>query len=190
MIKALIFDCDGTLTDSMPVHYQAWRGVFEPLGIDFSEQLFYELAGMPSQKVIERTAKGRFSKSEIDDIVARRENAFFEVIDQIQPIADVVKIAEEHLGKLQMAVASGSVFASVQRQLSTIGIIDWFEVIVAAEHTEKHKPEPDVFLEAARRLGVEPHHCRVYEDSDLGLEAARRANMQGVDIRLMNAPDS
>jgi HAD superfamily hydrolase (TIGR01509 family) len=95
----------------------------------------------------------------------------------------VVEIARTHRGKLPMAVASGSQGPIVRQTLDIIGVLDWFDTIVAAEDTARHKPEPDVFLEAARRLKVAPEICTVYEDTDLGLEAARRAGMIGVDIR-------
>ena len=82
-----------------------------------------------------------------------------------------------------MAVASGSVRESVERQLKTLGIRSWFDAVVTAEDTKRHKPHPDVFLEAARQLDISPHLCRVYEDSDLGIEAAKRAEMAWVDVR-------
>jgi HAD superfamily hydrolase (TIGR01509 family) len=75
----------------------------------------------------------------------------------------------------------------VERTLRQIGLLDWFPVIVTAEDTLRHKPEPDVFLEAARRLGVDAGSCAVYEDTDLGLEAARRAGMLGIDVRPLYA---
>jgi HAD superfamily hydrolase (TIGR01509 family) len=82
-----------------------------------------------------------------------------------------------------MAIASGGTRALVDRTLGLIGIGDWFKVVLSSEDTKRHKPEPDVFLEAARRLGAEASDCVVYEDTDIGLEAARRANMQWVDVR-------
>ena len=75
----------------------------------------------------------------------------------------------------------------VERTLRQIGLYDWFPVIVTAEDTAHHKPDPDVFLEAARRMSVHPSVCTVYEDTDIGLEAARRAGMRGVDVRPLYA---
>jgi HAD superfamily hydrolase (TIGR01509 family) len=82
-----------------------------------------------------------------------------------------------------MAVASGGIRPVILAQLARLQCLDWFDAIVTAEDTERHKPDPDVFLEAARRLGVPPQFCRVYEDSDLGVEAAQRAGMQWIDVR-------
>ena len=183
MTKALIFDCDGTLTNSMPVHYQAWRLVLEPLEIEFTESQFYGLAGVPGRGVLERVAGNRLSPQEVVSILEQREQEFFNRINEVKPITQVIEIVHEHHGALPMAVASGSVRESVYLQLDALGIRELFGAIVAAEDTERHKPEPDVFLEAARRLGVAPESCCVYEDSDLGIEAARRAGMTFVDVR-------
>ena len=169
----------------MPLHYLAWRAVLDPMGVEFSEKVFYDLAGMPSEKVIESVAKGRWNIEEKEGMIHAREEHFFGMLDQVQPVEAVVEIAREHRGQLKMAVASGSQLVSVRKQLTALGTLDWFDAIVAAEDTERHKPEPDVFLEAARRLQIEPACCRVYEDSDLGLLAASRAGMEAVDVRPM-----
>jgi HAD superfamily hydrolase (TIGR01509 family) len=101
------------------------------------------------------------------------------------PIAEVCQVAERYRNQLPVAVASGGYRSIVQQTLATIGVQEWFPVVICAEDTARHKPEPDVFLEAARQLGVQqPERCVVFEDTDLGLEAARRANMLGIDIRL------
>ena len=182
MTSALIFDCDGTLTDSMPLHYRAWQQTLADYDVDFTEKTFYELAGVPSMGVIAAVA-GHLSQEQAAQITADREAAFFKMLDQIEPIKPVIEIARSHRDRMKMAVASGSLRESVHCQLNGLEILDWFQAIVTAEDTERHKPEPDVFLEAARRLGTPPSECRVYEDSDLGLEAARRAGMEAVDIR-------
>jgi HAD superfamily hydrolase (TIGR01509 family) len=112
-----------------------------------------------------------------------KEEAFLRSIHLLKPIEPVVQIAREHRNTLPMAVASGGVSRLVHLQLDQIGARDWFQAIVTAEDTERHKPDPDVFLEAARRLQVSPAACRVYEDGEAGIEAARRAGMQCVDVR-------
>lgn len=180
---ALIFDCDGTLVDTMPAHFAAWKATLEPLGIIFTEAKFYSLAGVPTEAIVTRLAAEQGVAVDVAKTCADRDARFDAMAGQIGPIEPVLAIARAHRGRLPMAVASGSTRATVLRSLDTLGILGWFDTIVAAEDTEKHKPEPDVFLEAARRLGVEPAGCRVYEDADLGLEAARRAGMEGVDIR-------
>lgn len=183
---ALIFDCDGTLADTMPVHFTAWRAMLEPHGIAFPEDVFYALAGMPSNKIVARLAaeQGIELPSEaIDQMVADKEQGYVATIAGVQPIEPVVAVARAARGRLPMAVASGGHRWVVRKTLEAIGVGDWFDAIVGAEDTERHKPEPDVFLEAARQLGVAPEGCVVFEDAEFGLEAARRAGMLGVDVR-------
>jgi beta-phosphoglucomutase family hydrolase len=188
MFSALIFDCDGTLIDSMPAHYVAWRATLDAVGIDFPEQRFYELAGTPTDRIIQMLAEEQSVFVDVDSLAQRKEQAYLDRLDQVAPIPSVVNVVRENLGRLPMAVASGGFRDVVQRQLRQIGLHGVFDAIVCAEDTTRHKPHPDVFLEAARRLGVAPSDCCVYEDADLGLEAARRAGMAMVDIRTSLTP--
>lgn len=182
---ALIFDCDGTLADTMPAHYVAWTSMLDTYSIPFTEQRFYQLGGMPSDRIIGVLSEehGIEAPTDVITMVAHKEGLYLESIDMIRRIDVVCDIAVHYHRRLPMAVASGGERAVVARTLAAIDIADLFEVVVCAEDTERHKPEPDVFLEAARRLGADPHRCVVFEDTDFGLEAARRAEMIGVDIR-------
>ncbi|MBC8352131.1 MAG: HAD family phosphatase [Planctomycetes bacterium] len=182
-IQALIFDCDGTLVDSMYAHYVAWRDVLAAHGMVLNEQRFYSFSGTPSRRVIPMLAEEQGVTIDFERANEAKEHAFLDSIHLLNSIEPVVQIAEQNRGKLKMAVASGGVRHLVHRQLEQINIFDWFETIVTSEDTERHKPDPDVFLEAARRLGVAPSACRVYEDGEPGIEAARRAGMDCVDIR-------
>lgn len=185
-IRALVFDCDGTLADTMPVHYVAWVAELAEHGIAFPETQFYGLAGMPTVAIIELLAAEQgvpLAPGQPTAISAAKEARYVEVLDQVRPIPEVVAVAAHYRGALTMGVGSGGESWVVERTLTTIGVYDWMATIVGAEDTERHKPEPDVFLEVARRLGIEPAACAVFEDSDLGLEAARRAGMEPVDIR-------
>ncbi|HTN76391.1 MAG TPA: HAD-IA family hydrolase [Pirellulaceae bacterium] len=186
--QALIFDCDGTLTDSMPVHYLSWHATLSRHGIVFEEERFYALGGMPTDKIIAMLSSEQGIPLDHMEIAREKEDDFLKSLHLVVPIEPVVQVVREHHGKLKMAVASGGWRAVVRRQLELIGYLEHFDTIVAAEDTELHKPEPDVFLEAARRLNVPPQFCRVYEDSDLGIEAARRAGMEWVDVRQWHTP--
>lgn len=184
--RALIFDCDGTLADTMPVHHVAWQAMLADHSMVFGHDQFYALAGMPSVRIIEQLAAEQcvaLVPGQAETMALDKEQRYVGLIHQVQPIVEVVAVAEHFRGRMPMAVGSGGDGWVIERTLRTIGILDWMDAIVGAEDTERHKPEPDVFLEAARRLGVEPAGCTVFEDSELGLEAARRAGMEPVDIR-------
>ncbi len=185
-VRALIFDCDGTLADTMPVHYRAWVSMLSEHGIAFPEDQFYAFAGMPTHLIIRQLAEEQgvpLVPGEVDGMLLDKEHRYVALIDEVRPIAEVFAIAEAYRGRMPMAVASGGERWVVHRTLDAIGVLDWFDAIVGAEDTERHKPEPDVFLEAARRIDTSPASCAVFEDSELGLEAGRRAGMTVLDIR-------
>ncbi len=188
MIQALIFDCDGTLTDSMPLHFVAWNQTMRRFGIEFPEDRFYELGGIPSDKIIRMLADEAKMSLDVLAVTQEKEQVFLDSLHQLEEIAAITSIVRENKGKLPMAVASGGFRNIVAKQIAHIGLEGWFDTMVTAEDTARHKPEPDVFLEAARRLGVAPANCMVYEDADLGIEAARRAGMQWVDVRTLHRP--
>jgi beta-phosphoglucomutase-like phosphatase (HAD superfamily) len=182
--RALIFDCDGTLADTMPIHYRAWTAMLGRRGIPFPEPRFYALGGMPTSRIIRLLAdETGVPVADVDAMVHEKESAFLDFLHEVRPVARVMTLAERFRGELPMAVASGGYRDVVRQTLEIIGVLSWFPVVVTAEDTPRHKPEPDVFLEAAKRLGQEPATCVVFEDTDLGLEAARRAGMLGVDVR-------
>jgi HAD superfamily hydrolase (TIGR01549 family) len=181
---ALIFDCDGTLADTMPIHFRAWTAMLGRHGIPFSEVRFYQLGGMPTSKIIRLLSEETGVRvADVDAMVHEKETQFLEYLGDVRPVDAVFRIAARFRGEVPMAVASGGYRDVVKQTLDVIGVGDWFGALVCAEDTPRHKPEPDVFLEAARRLGVESSRCVVFEDTDIGLEAARRAGMAGVDVR-------
>ena len=186
--KAIIFDCDGTLVDSMPVHYVAWHETMNRYGISFPEDRFYSLGGVPSDRIIEILASEQGLKLDAVSVAHEKEQAFLDKIELLVPIEAVVEIVRQNRGVKPIAVASGGFLPVILRQLQQMAMHDWFDAIVTAEDTSKHKPEPDVFLEAARRLGTAAEHCVVFEDADLGVEAARRAGMHCIDVRTFYTP--
>jgi beta-phosphoglucomutase family hydrolase len=180
----LIFDCDGTLADTMPAHYRAWTSMLDRYGIPFPEERFYAMGGMPTARIIRvLAAEAGVAVEDVDRMVHEKESAFLANLHAVRPLELVVAVAAEHRGRLPLAVASGGYRETITRTLDQLGIRGWFAALVTAEDTPRHKPEPDVFLEAARRLGVPAAACVVFEDTDIGLEAARRAGMAGVDVR-------
>jgi beta-phosphoglucomutase-like phosphatase (HAD superfamily) len=180
----LIFDCDGTLADTMPAHYRAWTAMLDGYGIPFPEPRFYAMGGMPTASIIRVLAdEAGVAVTDVSAMVREKEAAFLAHLDTVTLIEPVMSIVRLYRGQLPIAVASGGYRDTVTRTLERLAIRDWFDAMVVAEDTPRHKPEPDVFLEAARRLRVTPAGCVVFEDTDIGLEAARRAGMLGVDVR-------
>ncbi|MGE0755414.1 MAG: HAD family hydrolase [Pirellulaceae bacterium] len=184
-IQAIIFDCDGTLVDSMPLHYSAWRNTLSRYGFVFTEERFYSFAGQPTWRLVEMLAAEHGATVDVQAVAREKEEDFLQLIHLVKPIDVVVTIARQAHRQKKLAVASGGWRHITRMQLHHAGILELFETIVTAEDTERHKPEPDVFLEAARRLNVPPSACLVYEDADLGIEAARRAGMQWIDVRAL-----
>lgn len=183
--RALIFDCDGTLADTMPLHWRAWRAVTDRHGIRLTEDRFYALAGIPSRDILRKLSLEQGVAMDHFAIAREKEAAYVPLIDQIEPINIVVGIAREHHGRLPMAVASGGTREVIDQVLRHLNIRQLFDAVVTSEDVAHQKPAPDIFLEAARRLGVPPTSCRAYEDADLGLEAIRAAGMEAVDVREM-----
>ncbi len=179
----LIFDFDGTLADTMPIHYQAWRETLAEHGIDYPRDVFYSLGGTPTVKIVAILSERYNTPMDPAEVASRKEQAYLRRAEHIGLIEPVVAIARAHRGTLPLAVATGSRRAIIEHALDKIGLADWFDAVVTADDVTGHKPEPDTFLEAARRIGVEPKRCIAYEDTDLGLEAVRRAGMTAIDVR-------
>jgi len=187
-IRGIIFDCDGTLADTMPSHYEAWMAILARYELQMSEDRFYALGGWPTRRVADLLIAESGRLIDAERLSQEKESLFEAMLHLVQPIAPVVDVARQYRGRLPMAVATGAVRPICEVILQQIGVEDHFDTIVSSEDVERHKPAPDVFLEAARRLGVEPRHCRVYEDTDPGIEAARRAGMEWVDVRTFYRP--
>lgn len=184
----IIFDCDGTLTHSMPLHYVAWRDTLSRYQISFPEERFYAMGGMPSHTIVSTLAAEHNVDVDPMKVGLEKEDEFIKSMDQLQRIDWVCEIALKLLGNKPISVASGGFRDVVLAQLAQIGLEDIFEIVVAAEDTPRHKPEPDVFLEAAKRMGVHPQDCLVFEDSPLGFQAANAAGMAWVDVRQEGNP--
>lgn len=184
-VKGLIFDCDGTLADTMPLHWRVWHALTRRHGIDLSEDRFYSLGGVPSKDILKTL--GQEQGLDIDHIALayEKEAAYRPLIAQIEPINVVVGIARKHHGQIPMAVASGGTREIINQVLTQIGIRELFDAVVTHEDVKRQKPAPDIFLEAARRIGVAPKFCRAYEDTEIGLEAIRSAGMEAVDVRTL-----
>ena len=179
----LIFDCDGTLADTMPLHWRAWQVIAKKYKLHFPEDRFYSLGGVPSRDILQMLAKEQGVT--LDHIQAghEKENAYLPLMSEVEPIHAVVEIAKANFGKIPMAVASGGTQPIIVQVLEHLKIRHLFSAVVTSEMVKHQKPAPDIFLEAARRIGVDPKFCRSYEDTDLGMQAIRSAGMDAVDVR-------
>ena len=181
--KGLIFDIDGTICDTMPVHYIAWRQTAAEQGIDFTTELFLEVTGIPALQT-SQYLKAKFD-ADFDEFEFTRlkEERFEQNMHKAKPIGPVVKIIRENKGKLPMACGTGGSQHLAWKTLEIAGVKDCFDHVVAAEDVINHKPFPDTFLKAAELIGVQPEDCEVFEDGELGIQAAERAGMMTVDVK-------
>lgn len=184
---AFLFDCDGTIAHSMPLHYVAWCRAMEGWNCPFTEDLFYEWAGIPVPRTVEMLNEKFGLKMPPLEISRRREELYHEVLDRVGPVASVVDTIHEHHGRIPFAVVSGSPRASVVKTLTTLGLLDRFETIVGAEDYSQGKPHPEPFLTAAHRLGVTPEKCLVFEDGEPGIVSAKAAGMAFVKIETIRS---
>ena len=185
---AILFDCDGTLADTMPAHYRAWLHVTKHHGLLFDEDRFYALGGRPTRDILATLANEASIEIDLDHASEMKETAFLEQVKYVKAIDPVIAALRRAHGHLPVAVVTGGYRDVCEKILLQIGIREFFDCIVASEDTNRHKPHPDPFLEAARRLGVAPEGCLVWEDSDLGIEAARQAGMSWIDVRSFHQP--
>jgi beta-phosphoglucomutase-like phosphatase (HAD superfamily) len=181
--RAIIFDCDGTLADSMPLHWRAWQVISRRHGFSLPEDRFYSLGGVPSRDILKVLSAEQDVPLDPLAVAREKEAEYLPLIAQVEPINTVVGVARENYGRIPLAVASGGTKRIIEQVLDHLGIRHLFQAVVTSEDVLNQKPAPDIFLEAARRLGVPPQCCRAYEDTDLGMRAIRAAGMEAVDVR-------
>jgi HAD superfamily hydrolase (TIGR01509 family) len=183
-IKALIFDCDGTLADSMPLHMLAWKIVFEELGEPYRESFLDPLKGMNDEEIVKlynHTFHREFNPKEVVD---RKHDYFLRNINSVQPIQPVIDIVKKYRNILPLAVVSGGRRKSVHSTLTSLGIKKYFSIILTADDPIPPKPAPDLFIAVAKFLRVKTEFCQVFEDGDMGIRAAQSIGMKTTDIRL------
>jgi beta-phosphoglucomutase family hydrolase len=186
--RGLIFDLDGTLVDSMPLHYEAWVEVCARIGFEFTEEFFYAHAGMSSDKIfkeIKDLIKGDFDPDKFSD---EKERIYESKIPKLTMIAPVFKIVRDYHGKLPMSIGTGSPAGHSWKAMKAMGLDRYFDIVVGKEEIAKPKPAPDTFLKCAELMNVEPQFCQVFEDGDFGLMAAKAAGMIATDIRPYQYP--
>lgn len=180
--RAFLFDMDGTVADSMPLHYKSWLQAVREEGGDFPLDLFYSWGGLTLPRTVELLNE-RFGYH-LDPVATsrRKEELYLELLPQIKPVPSVVAVMHAYHGKLPFAIVSGSPRASIVGTLERLGLLDQFDVLVGAEDYTHGKPNPEPFLNAAHKLGVPPESCLVFEDAEAGVASAKAAGMQYVKI--------
>jgi HAD superfamily hydrolase (TIGR01509 family) len=180
--NAYLFDCDGTIADSMPLHYLSWKKALEEWNCEFAEDLFYAWGGMPIAEIIATLNERQGLTMPVETVALRKENLFLELHPRLKAVPDVLEHIEAAHGRIPFAVVSGSTRESVTASLTSLHLLDRFDTLVCAGDYQKSKPDPEAFLLAANRLGVAPETCLVFEDTEMGIQAARAAGMASVRV--------
>ncbi|MFI1988461.1 HAD family hydrolase [Actinoplanes sp. NPDC020271] len=180
--QAYLFDCDGTITDSMPVHYRAWQDALAGWECEFPEDLFYAWGGRPAADIIVDLNERNGLAMPVDAVNEHRETRFQSGLATVQAVPGVLEHILEAYGRVPFAVVSGSTRDSVTASLTALGLLDRFPVLVCAEDYARPKPDPEGYVKAARLLGADPAKCLVFEDTELGVQAAEAAGMACVRV--------
>lgn len=182
--RALVFDCDGTLADSMPAHWVAWHATLKTHGLDhlLPHDRFMSLGGVPAHEIFAMLARESGRTLDTHAMAKEKYAAYFDAADQITPIAPTIALAKRYKGKLPIAVATGSTHIGVTKTLEAVGMLGHFDAVVTADDVTHPKPHPETFLRAAELLGVAPGHCLAFEDTELGMRSARDAGMDVLHV--------
>ena len=179
---AYLFDCDGTIADSMPLHYVAWKKALGEWNCEFAEELFYAWGGRPTAEIIATLNQMHGLRMPVESVANRKEELYFELLPELKVVPEVLEHIEAQHGRIPFAVVSGSARDSVTASLEVLKLLDRFDTLVCAGEYKKSKPDPEAFLLAASRLGVAPKHCLVFEDTEMGIQAATAAGMASVKV--------
>ena len=182
--KAYLFDCDGTVVDSMPLHYIAWKNALAEWKCAFEKELFYAWGGRPVTEIIAALNQRHGLQMPVGTVAKRKESLYYELVHELKAIPEVVEHIEAMHGRIPLAVVSGSRRKSVVHSLTALDLLDKFDVLVCAEDYQRGKPAPDCFLVAAEKLGVAPSDCLVFEDTEMGIAAATAAGMASVRVQM------
>jgi len=180
--KAYLFDCDGTIADSMPLHFIAWSKTLSEWNCKFAEDLFYAWGGMPVAEIISTLNKEQGLNMPVAEVSLRKEGLYLEILSQLKAVPEVLEHIEASHGRIPFAVVSGSTRDSVTASLKALKILDRFDTLVCAGDYKNSKPDPEPFLVAAQRLKVAPQDCLVFEDTEMGIQAATAAGMASVRV--------
>ena len=183
--KALIFDCDGTLVDTPPTYSRAWAAGLRLSGIEMPIEWYMTRAGMSEYRLMDAFEAEHGVRLERDEVIQRMRAAFLERLQELREMEVISTIAHQRHGQMPMAVASGGSRAVVTATLDATNLRQLFDTVVTLDDVAHGKPAPDLFLEAAGRLGASPGECLIFEDTSEGLQAAERAGIPSFDVRAL-----
>ncbi len=183
MLKAVIFDLDGVIVDTVPIHFNAWKKMFGEYGIDFTFEAYKaKVDGIPRMDGARAILKD-LNQKELDKAAARKQNYYLEFLekDKIEIYNTTLNLIDD-LKKIGVKIAVISSSKNCKHILDKIKLTEKLDAIITGHDITKGKPDPQVFLFASEKLGVKPPDCVVLEDAVLGVEAAKRADMFCVGI--------
>jgi beta-phosphoglucomutase-like phosphatase (HAD superfamily) len=186
--SALLFDCDGTLVDSVTAYERAWGRAFAAQGRTMLPEWYRARTGLSPAELAEAAALDDPAPLDRAAVQAAATRHFVELVELVTSNERVVAVARAHHGSVPMAVVSGGPRVAVEAALAGAGILGLFDAVVTVEDVERGKPAPDLYVTALDRLRVAAGDCVAYEDTDEGLAAAEAAGIRCVDVRSAAAP--
>ncbi len=182
-IAALIFDMDGTLVDSEPLHHQAWRQTLQAHGVDsFSWEQFMVYIGTSNEKVAADFIASAGLQLEVTELVRRKQSIYLQMIERLQVLPGVRTVLQRFAPCCRLAVASSSHLLELERILAVHRLEQCFTAVVGGDMVTRKKPEPDIYLETCRLLALPPDRCVAFEDSTAGVLAASRAGLKVIAV--------
>ena len=184
-IKGLIFDLDGTLADTMPYHFKSWKKACRKFGADIDTAFLRKHTGSPGWLIASEIIKKNNLNGSVtvDDIIEEKLTEFYKDQPKVKPILPVVEIVKKYYGILPMSVGTGGHREAVERTMEITDIRKYFDIVITANDVENFKPHPETFLRCAELMNIDPEFIEVFEDGDLGIEAALEAGMVATDVR-------
>ncbi|MGY3902254.1 HAD family hydrolase [Aeromonas lusitana] len=174
---ALIFDMDGTLVDSMPLHLDAWEITSAEFGLPFDRAELNEYGGIPTRKIVAILAEQHGLNIDVEAFARRKIALYLEQIDKARVFPQMWELVKAYHGKVPMGIGTGSPRNQAEQILKSTGLDAYISVVVSADDVTNHKPHPDTFLRVAEQLGANPANCLVFEDTRIGIQAGKAAGM-------------